>query len=1249
MQQLPDHAGIPRELPYNTVAPCVPPVHPRLCGASEKPGQQQQQPLNPDRRTSGGPHEIAAVATAGAAPHQLSGKFALPPHKQQQRHNQTILPFATEQTESSRWQLGLTGLVAHATSSWTTGPHPTPTGGPASTVRQDKSTSCFRNVTLPALLPAASTERSLQFRQEADFASPGRPNAAEGWSRLQEPNVRPSVPPWAQFAASAPAAAVELASTGPAPKRAMATGTVIRSPAEGGAIGGGMVSLQQPQEKQVLLRQLHQNQQMQQEILRSLQQQQQQQQRWRHLLEACDSGGVAETGADSRPSDPEPDSMSHVLLPPDIVSIQQQAREPTAAPFVAPQACPAAAPSSGARRRRPQFLGRQAWAHTEHANPPVQGSLWVPYDASASQRTMAADSGTWGLAPPADAESLAASLPSARGPQEEVSGGQDEGRMLQPSNAWRLSATPGCSLRGTVVPLTVGSLPGGTAQAPSTRAVSVAMEVHASAPGAASSAPGCEETDAEPFIRPSESFRNATATRRKPPVGRRRGGRNVQSRRGGTRSQLSVAAAPHPCSSKSASVARAASCAVLGFGSGMPLQTKLAEAPAIGLVNLGGGSCFLNVVLQCLAHMQPLRDFYLHYEAMLPPSDLLGSQYEAYTSYLEASRQHVRRLKRGPHQLIPTPTYTTSVTWELAVVINHMWKSPSSVRFLKPEALYQVCCRIMPDFDPREMQDSDEFLRLLLDFLDGELRAAATGIPLHKALMMQAMPRKLGHWPSCRFQRSERASNALPSQSDNQTVCRATNAQELEAAPEQPPSAQEALPGFAELPTLFSIFFEGAEVDKVRCTRCGRCTATLVPFKSLAVAMTQEAQDESCQHASLKVKPASFFHLLTKVDLVECLNRHFADDCDSLKLSSGEGYFCEQCNSKQDAVKSCSLVKDHLPFILCLTLKRFVRGKETYKIWNPVHFDDFVDLSRYVECTSDTDPLPAGTAGPKIKPAGELLHHGPLCTAQPSPEYVHLSVEASSASSICEGLASPTRSFTVEEATAKTENSGQFLVEEEGASVAAASAKGHPTEGALHCTVEDPPAGSTSDVSAHNFSKYIYKLVALVEHEGPATEQGHYVCYVKHMGCDAWFRADDKVVEQVDLQRVLAACPYILFYQRLPESAESGNPRLAASPMEGQHQSSQATGRICPGTNSVFAGLREQLEIAKGLSQGQWRQWQNSVVGLASTPEGPPKTGDRFLAEDIEMTLPRPGMQVKDLLCEENSVRSSIAIHGKLP
>lgn len=43
-------------------------------------------------------------------------------------------------------------------------------------------------------------------------------------------------------------------------------------------------------------------------------------------------------------------------------------------------------------------------------------------------------------------------------------------------------------------------------------------------------------------------------------------------------------------------------------------------------------------------------------------------------------------------------------------------------------------------------------------------------------------------------------------------------------------------------------------------------------------------------------------------------------------------YYCCRCGKKQDAVKRCCLVKDQLPFVLCLTLKRFVRGQSTYKV-----------------------------------------------------------------------------------------------------------------------------------------------------------------------------------------------------------------------------------------------------------------------------------------------------------------------------
>lgn len=141
-------------------------------------------------------------------------------------------------------------------------------------------------------------------------------------------------------------------------------------------------------------------------------------------------------------------------------------------------------------------------------------------------------------------------------------------------------------------------------------------------------------------------------------------------------------------------------------------------------------------------------------------------------------------------------------------------------------------------------------------------------------------------------------------------------------------------------------------------------------------------------------------------------------------------------------------------------------------------------------------------------------------------------------------------------------------------------------------------------------SGYGYKLVALVEHEGPATEQGHYVCYIKHMDSDSWFRADDKVVEPVDLQRVLAASPYILFYQRLPGSPE-GDSDPAKGPSrgaEGSEPQAEADAVNLPRFKKGFAGLKEQLAIANSLSKGQWPQWQD-LIGRKFGHDAAPSTG----------------------------------------
>lgn len=71
----------------------------------------------------------------------------------------------------------------------------------------------------------------------------------------------------------------------------------------------------------------------------------------------------------------------------------------------------------------------------------------------------------------------------------------------------------------------------------------------------------------------------------------------------------------------------------------MLLLVLLFQAPAIGLVNLGGGSCFLNVVLQCLAHMQPLRDFYLHYGTATTLSQhTVSMRFQAYLLGLELAK-----------------------------------------------------------------------------------------------------------------------------------------------------------------------------------------------------------------------------------------------------------------------------------------------------------------------------------------------------------------------------------------------------------------------------------------------------------------------------------------------------------------------------------------------------------------------------------------------------------------------------------
>lgn len=68
----------------------------------------------------------------------------------------------------------------------------------------------------------------------------------------------------------------------------------------------------------------------------------------------------------------------------------------------------------------------------------------------------------------------------------------------------------------------------------------------------------------------------------------------------------------------------------------------------------------------------------------------------------------------------------------------------------------------------------------------------------------------------------------------------------------------------------------------------------------------------------------------------------------------------------------------------------------------------------------------------------------------------------------------------------------------------------------------------------------VYRLYAVVVHNGHmnATFSGHYVCFVKNTQ-GKWFKADDSMVKEVDVQKVLSQGAYMLLYARVSPRAPS--------------------------------------------------------------------------------------------------------------
>lgn len=60
----------------------------------------------------------------------------------------------------------------------------------------------------------------------------------------------------------------------------------------------------------------------------------------------------------------------------------------------------------------------------------------------------------------------------------------------------------------------------------------------------------------------------------------------------------------------------------------------------------------------------------------------------------------------------------------------------------------------------------------------------------------------------------------------------------------------------------------------------------------------------------------------------------------------------------------------------------------------------------------------------------------------------------------------------------------------------------------------------------------IYELLGVVNHKGDSLEKGHYYIYIKNSGDKGWYRFDDRVVRQEGEQVICTNEAYILIYQR---------------------------------------------------------------------------------------------------------------------
>ncbi|XP_028408369.1 ubiquitin carboxyl-terminal hydrolase 2-like [Dendronephthya gigantea] len=286
----------------------------------------------------------------------------------------------------------------------------------------------------------------------------------------------------------------------------------------------------------------------------------------------------------------------------------------------------------------------------------------------------------------------------------------------------------------------------------------------------------------------------------------------------------------------------------------------------VGLQNLGN-TCFMNSILQCLSHCRPLKDKIIS---------------------CDDSLQHINRHSKMKGKLFCA----------FSDLIQTMWSKNVTGTEVSPRSFKMQIQRFSPRFVGYEQQDSQEFLRFLLEGINEDLNKAVNASKRSSASQVS---------PDSTSKRSEK------DLSDYMW-------------------AQYKLRDESLVTDLFC----GQIMSTLRCTKCKHRSVTFDPFWDLSLSIPRVWFVSASNSRFQMLLHSNCLRLFTKKE----------------DLDGDEKPKCEKCKTRQKCEKQIKIHR--FPRILVIHLKRFSGFGYRSKLQTDVEFPlNDLDMSEFASECSD--------------------------------------------------------------------------------------------------------------------------------------------------------------------------------------------------------------------------------------------------------------------------------------------------------